>query len=96
MDCLKSRTRIILASLMSEEVSSSVTNAELAAILRCHPRTANRHLTSLTRLGLVRVERHTPNANGFGTDPSGRRLYPTEAALALLNSQDTLPLWDGR
>jgi len=60
-------------------------------IIGCHPRTANRHLTSLVTRGLVRVERHTPNANGLGTDPSGRRIYPTEAATVLTDRQNGLP-----
>jgi len=92
MESLKPQERIILTSLITGYISPSVTNADLATILRCHPRTANRHLTRLTALDLVRIERHTPNASGLGTDPSGRRLYPTEAALALRDSRNTLPL----
>lgn len=82
---------VILSSLLDGYIKPSVTNAELAVIIGCHPRTANRHLTSLATRGLVRIERHPPNGAGLGTDPSGRRIYPTEAATVHLGRAKMLP-----
>lgn len=91
MKPLNPSASLILSNLLDGYIKPSVTNAELAVIIGCHPRTANRYLTSLATRGLVRIERHPPNHGGLGTDPSGRRIYPTEAATVHLGRAETSP-----
>ncbi len=68
--------RAILAAIISGEVAATASNADLGVAGGCHQRTACRHLGTLARRGLVRIERIAPNPDGPGTQPTGRRIYP--------------------
>ncbi len=76
----------ILAAIRTGQVPATVTNAELGRIAGCHQRTACRHLGTLARRGVIRIERVAPNPGGLGTLPTGRRVSavpaPTSAASA--------------
>jgi hypothetical protein len=75
---------LIHHALTDGRLKADSPNRDLAAVACCHPRTANRYLTSLEQAGLVRIVRVIPNAAGLGTDPTGRRLFAVPRDVAEL------------
>jgi len=65
---------------------TDASNETISEHLNCSPRTVSRQLVDLVHAGIIVIQRRPPNANGPGTDPTGRTIILTSAADYYLNS----------